>query len=154
MKLTALSHKFQAAIIQAISALLIILFVYAGISKFHERSFFEAQLSFYPVIGGMAILLSWLIPSANLFTALLLIFHKSYRIGFMSALIMLICYTVYLTFMIITQHDLPCSCGGLIKSLTWNEQVMFNLLLIALALTGLWLDRFRKSLYTDIQPLK
>ena len=106
------------------------------------------------MIGGMAVLLSWLIPSANLFTALLLIVPKSYRIGFIGALIMLVCYTAYLTIMLITQHDLPCSCGGLIKSLTWNEQVMFNLLLIALALTGLWLDRFRKSLYTDIQPLK
>lgn len=154
MKFFTSPDRTRAVFIQIITALLIVLFVYAGISKYYERSLFEAQLSFYPYISGMAVPLSWLIPSANLFTAIVLMIPKINRPGLYVALAVLLCYTLYLIVMLATQDDLPCSCGGIIKSLSWTEQVTLNLLLIILTLAALVLERPYKSLQIHKQQLQ
>jgi hypothetical protein len=46
--------------------------------------------------------------------------------------------------------NVPCSCGGLIQSLTWGEHLLFNLFFIALAFIAIVLNR----LIIEEQPIE
>ena len=124
-------------IIEIICALLILLFVYAGLNKFYERSFFRAQLHFYPYINKASAVLSWLLPSVELLCALLIVVPFSRLAGLYLALTLLVIFTLYLTMMLITQNDLPCSCGGVLEHMTWQQHVIFNCAFIILSIIGI-----------------
>lgn len=124
-------------VIEIICALLIFLFVYTGISKLYDRSFFEAQLHLYPFISDFSVMLSWLLPFVELFTALLLIIPKFRLTGLFISFILLFMFTTYLISMLITKSDLPCSCGGIIQSFSWTQHVIFNSCFIILTATGI-----------------
>jgi hypothetical protein len=36
---------------------------------------------------------------------------------------------------------LPCSCGGVIKKLTWPQHLAFNIFFLLIAMTGIILQR-------------
>lgn len=112
--------------IDIIAGLLILLFVYTALSKLDNYSFFQAQLNLYPFIGLFGNALAWVIPSIELIITLLLLIPAYRTKGLMASLILLIAFTVYLLLMILYTPDLPCSCGGVIQSLTWTQHVFFN----------------------------
>lgn len=112
--------------IDIIAGLLILLFVYTALSKLDNYNFFQAQLNLYPFIGFFGNTLSWTIPAMELIIAILLLLPAYRTKGLMAALILLIVFTVYLLLMILYTPDLPCSCGGVIQSLTWTQHVFFN----------------------------
>jgi hypothetical protein len=39
--------------------------------------------------------------------------------------------------MLLSEKDLPCSCGGIISSLSWRQHIIFNGVFILLAITGI-----------------
>ena len=133
----SMSDKLKFSLNEIISTLLILLFVYMALSKFYERSFFEAQLHFYPYINKASVLLSWLLPSVELFCALLLIAPFSRLAGLYSALTLLIIFTTYLAVMLIVKNDLPCSCGGVVQQMTWPQHILFNVVFIILSIIGI-----------------
>jgi len=112
--------------IDIIAGLLILLFVYTALSKLDNYSFFQAQLNLYPFIGLFGGTLAWAIPGMELLIAILLLLPAHRRKGLMGALILLIAFTIYLLLMILYTPDLPCSCGGVIQSLTWTQHIFFN----------------------------
>ena len=131
------SNKLKFLLNEIISALLILLFVYTALSKFYERSFFEAQLHFYPYINKASVLLSWLLPSVELLCALLLIAPFSRLAGLYIALTLLIIFTTYLAVMSIVKNNLPCSCGGVVQQMTWQQHILFNVVFIILSIIGI-----------------
>src|SRR5665213_3558846 len=98
----------KAVITDIISALFILLFVYTATSKLIEQHNFEVVLAQSPLIGEKATLLSWLLPILELFTAMLLFIPTIRKWGFASALILMLLFTFYITYMIFFARDLPC----------------------------------------------
>jgi len=43
--------------------------------------------------------------------------------------------------MVITDDNLPCSCGGVIQQLSWTQHIVFNLIFIAAGGIGIWMAR-------------
>jgi hypothetical protein len=42
-------------------------------------------------------------------------------------------FTVYIGCMLLFAPDLPCSCGGIIRQLSWKQHLLLNLFLLVLA---------------------
>jgi hypothetical protein len=140
-----MSSKLQSTLIEIISALLILLFVYTGISKLNEHSTFRAVLSNSPIIKSNANLLSWGLPVAELFTAFLLFVHPTRKWGVLISLVLMIIFTCYISYVILFAANLPCSCGGVLKQLTWSQHLLFNIMFTGLAGLGTWLSYNNKA---------
>lgn len=128
-------------IIELLSFLLILLFVYVASSKLINFRHFQSQLVSYPYIKWSYKLISFGVPSIEILVSALLLFPRTRIFGFYSSLILLIGFTIYLIAMIMSGSHLPCSCGGVIEKLTWRQHIYFNLFFIAIALGGIMLER-------------
>ncbi|HEY5463213.1 MAG TPA: MauE/DoxX family redox-associated membrane protein [Hanamia sp.] len=136
-----------------ICGLLILLFLYAAISKLLAFGQFRFVLSRAPLTGNHSTLIAALVPAMELIIAALLIIPSSSKAGMMSAVSLLIVFTTYVAFMVLTDPDLPCSCGGVIQQLSWKQHIAFNIFFIVLAIIGIYFQRhtlFKAKQRTDI----
>ena len=120
-----------------ISLLLIFLFAYTGSSKLLDSKGFAAVLSKIPLIGRGAGIVAILLPLAELLIVLLLLFEKTRLTGLYASLALLLLFTVYLVYMVLVVPHLPCSCGGVISSMSWKQHVVFNVVFIVLTVIGI-----------------
>ncbi len=127
--------------LKAIQSLLILLFTYAAVSKLFEFNAFRGQLSAVPWLSKISNFLSLTIPLTELIIVMLLTVPKTVKRGLYSAAIMLTAFTLFLTMMISFNTALPCSCGGVISSLSWKQHIVFNLFFLALAIGGIFLEK-------------
>lgn len=134
MKTNFMTRK---AIVDVIAALLILLFTYTAVSKLMEMDLFRFMLSESPGIGSNA---SWLyitIPALELLIATLLFFPSTRLKGLYASLALMLSFTVYVGYMISTGDNLPCSCGGVISAMTWQQHLYFNIFFTLAALAGI-----------------
>jgi uncharacterized membrane protein YphA (DoxX/SURF4 family) len=136
MKLTA---KTQSLIVEIISILYILLFVYAAVSKLLDFENFQVQLGQSPLLSAFAGVVSYAVPIVELFIALLFIFPK-YRLGgLFSAFSLMVLFTTYITIILNFSSFIPCSCGGILEKMGWTEHLIFNLVFVVLAFIGILL---------------
>jgi putative oxidoreductase len=130
-------------IIDIISFLLIMLFVYTGASKLleHDRFVFQLRLSPLPLITTMALFLSWTIPFLELIisTALVIGLFNPYLLkkGLWASLVLIASFEIYITAILFSGKNLPCACGGIISLMSWKGHELFNGLTITLIGVGL-----------------
>src|ERR1700755_2867357 len=136
-----MTTRFYNRITEIIAALFILLFVYTAASKLAHLSAFRYTIMRSPFIGHYASLVSWALPVLELFIASLLFFPWLRRIGLWSSFFLMIIFTDYIAAMIYFTPELPCSCGGVLRQMTWNEHLIFNCFFTLLAGVGLWTER-------------
>ena len=59
----------RTTIVELISALFILLFVYTAINKLLQIDLLKAVLKEYPLIGGMATVVAWSLPAIEIIVA-------------------------------------------------------------------------------------
>lgn len=128
---------------------LIFLFTYTGINKLIDHNTFETTLLQSPVIRSQAAILSWLIPITELFTVFLLLLNKYKQSGYLFSLILMAIFTCYIAYMMLFIPQLPCSCGGILKELSWSNHLLLNSFLILLILVSL-LSNTKQKLFIAI----
>ncbi len=134
--------RSQKLIVDVISALLILLWVYAAVSKLIDYRAFRVQLGKSPLIESFAGFVSVIIPLIELGIAFLLARPKKLFAGLWSSLFLLMIFTIYLIGILSFSHTIPCSCGGIIQnSLGWKSHIVFNIVFAALAATGILLHK-------------
>jgi hypothetical protein len=133
--------KFKSALITLAANLFVLLFVYTAVSKFLSFKLFELTLSHSPLISNYSSIIALLLPIIELVVACLLVFGKSKRLGLFVALILMIVFTAYILYMLLFVPNLPCSCGGVLKSMTWTQHLIFNIAFLCLALLSVIIDR-------------
>lgn len=133
----------RTLIIEAIAAGLIVLLVYASLSKLLAYPVFVVQLHTHPLLKSFAGFLAWAVPVVELCVVTLLAIPKTRLAGLYSATALLLVFTAYLLLMLLSGQPLPCSCGGIISKLSWSGHVVFNSVFILLAVTGIILDKRR-----------
>lgn len=126
-------------IVPAIAALLIFLFTYTAVSKLVDLASFQRVLEGSPLLATGAGALAILLPLAELGTSLLLLFPRTRLAGLLLALSLLVLFTSYLGYMVLYAPHRPCSCGGVIRALSWKEHLVFNLVFLGLTSLALWL---------------
>ena len=117
--------------------LLIFLFTYTGVTKLIDHSFFKSSILQSPIISNYATVISWLIPLLELSIVVMLSFAKYRQKGLLFSLLLMTVFTVYIIYMILFIPHLPCSCGGILKELSWSSHLLFNSFLVLLILISL-----------------
>jgi hypothetical protein len=129
-------------VLESISALLILLFLYASISKFLDFRTFHYELGNQPLPHSWTPFLVWLIPFAEIGISLLLIFERTRLSGFYGAMGLMGLFTIYSVAILLNLFAyVPCSCGGVIKHLSWPQHLALNLFFLALSIGGLIIQR-------------
>jgi len=132
-------------ITEMISCLLVLLFSYAAISKLLIFDTFVRQLSKSPYIEKYAGNIAWLIPVTECIIALLLVFKKSRLIGLFASFAIMLVFTIYIYMMLHFSYYVPCSCGGVLAKMTWNQHFWFNVMFTLLALAGTLLQVMKNN---------
>jgi hypothetical protein len=133
--------KFKALAIPVIAAIFIFLFTYTALSKFLDFTNFKKVLHQSPLIGNVSDLIAWALPLTELAAAALLFFPRTRLSGLYTSLALMIMFTIYIGYMIAFTPHLPCSCGGVLKQLTWKQHLWFNMLFTMLAAIAIWLTK-------------
>jgi hypothetical protein len=127
----------KSVAIEVISSLLILLFVYAALSKLRDYETFKSQLVKSPYISNMADFIAWSIPSGELTISILLAFKQTRLIGLYSSFFLMLVFTGYIYAMLHFSYFVPCSCGGVLSQMSWNQHFIFNIAFSVLSLLGI-----------------
>jgi uncharacterized membrane protein YphA (DoxX/SURF4 family) len=136
------ARKYRGVIVEGISVLFIVLFVYAGLTKLMEGDMFYNNIRNSPILGGktMASLGSWLVPMTELTVALLIVWPKTRLKGLFGALGLMLLFTGYTVAILFFAPYIPCSCGGVISLFSWEQHLVFNIVFLLLAVAGIGLS--------------
>ena len=134
----------KSTFVVVISCLFVLLFVYTAISKWLDADSFKAVIAQSPLIGSFSLILSWLLPVLELWIAGLLLFTFTRKIGLYAALILMLFFTSYIIYLLLFSSHLPCSCGGVLKYLSWRTHLLFNLGWILLAAAAIKLYAYKE----------
>jgi len=131
----------RTTIVEVIVLLNVILFLYTSIAKIMDYSVFKAQLEDSPILGFAAKPVAILLPVVEFIVVTLLVIPRWRLKGLYSSLILMATFTAYIVAMFIVAPEMPCSCGGLIELLSWNQHVVFNGVFILIDLAGIILQQ-------------
>lgn len=120
-------------------ALFIILWLYTGINKLLDHDETRVQMGRSPFIEQIAGFTALAVPIGELILAALLIFRKTRILGLYGSLLMMTLFTGYIYLMLHYSYDLPCSCGGVLRELSWEDHLYFNAGFTLLAIFGILL---------------
>lgn len=154
-----LKTNIKSVIIELTCLLYVLLFVYAAVSKLLDFENFQVQLGQSPLLSAFAGWVSYGVPIAELFIALLLIVPRFRIVGLFAAFGIMVMFTAYIIIILNFSSFVPCSCGGILEKMGWGEHLVFNSIFVLLALIGILLitssnalenKRKNKSLFITI----
>jgi len=129
-------------IIEIISSLLILLFLYASVSKWLAFKTFIGEMNNQPFPNWMTPYLVWIIPLIEVLIAVGLIFEKTRVPALYASFVLMTAFTIYTVAILLHAFQyVPCSCGGVIRKLTWPQHLFFNLFFVVISLLGIWLKK-------------
>src|ERR1700744_2613423 len=129
-------------VLECIAALLILLFLYASVSKFLDFKRFIEEIDNQPLPNSWTPFIVWSAPFLEIAISAAVAFEYTRLLGFYASLILMTLFTIY-SILILTHFFpyIPCSCGGVIRKLTWPQHLVLNLFYVALSVLGLILQR-------------
>lgn len=132
-------------ITEIIVSLLALLFSYAAISKLLTFPDFTLELGKSPLLHSFPFTIGSLVITTETLIVLALLVHKWRTYGLYASFFLLTVFTAYLVITIHFSYYVPCSCGGILSELSWNQHIIFNALFILLAMIGIYLIRQDRS---------
>ncbi|RAJ10720.1 hypothetical protein LX64_00326 [Chitinophaga skermanii] len=137
--------NYKEIIIELIAAIFIVLWFYTGITKIMDFDETKVQMSRSPFIHDFSTFLAYTVPPFEVLVGILFIFKKTKHLAFLISFILMFAFTGYIYLMLTYAYDLPCSCGGIINKLNWEQHLYLNAVLTVLATLGYFLTAKRKS---------
>lgn len=134
MKLTA---KTQSLIIEIVSLLYILLFVYAAASKLLDFENFQVQLGQSPLISSFAGPVSYIVPLIEIGISIFLAIPRFRKIALYFGFSLMVMFSAYIFIMINYSPFVPCSCGGILEKMGWKTHLYFNLGYVVLGGIGI-----------------
>lgn len=129
----------KKVLIEIISCLFIILFVYAAFTKLMDYQKFTVQIGQSPLLMALSGWIAWMVPTVEIVVALMLSFPKIRLLGMYASFTLMTMFTVYIVMILNFADHVPCSCGGILEKLGWTEHLIFNISFMLLALVGIHL---------------
>ncbi len=135
--------------VELITALLVILFIYTALSKILDEDTFRKQMLNQPLPDALKQNLFWLVPVSEITTSIFLIMKPVRLYGFVLAFLLMLAFTLYVGLILTnTFAYIPCSCGGILNTLSWEAHLIFNIVFTLLAFTGIIIERKRRLMMT------
>ena len=125
--------NLKSIIVEIISVLLMVLFVYSALSKLLEFQNFQAQLGQSPLISAYTGFVSYSLLIIELLIAILLAVPKSRYSALLASFGLMLMFTAYIVVILNYSSFIPCSCGGILEKLGWKEHLIFNIAFTILA---------------------
>lgn len=138
-------QKYSKLITEIISMLFVLLFVYAAVSKLLDFENFRIQLAQSPMLSAYAGWLSWIVPIAEIFIAVLLLYTNTRYIGLLASLALMVMFTTYIYIILNHASNIPCSCGGVLEKMGWKTHLIFNIAFTLFALLAIHFHKKRDS---------
>lgn len=132
-------RRYQQYITEIICFLFILLFSYAAISKLMSFDQFKIQLGQSPLLTVFAGWVAWVIPTVELVIALLLMIPKFRLFALYGCFTLMSLFTIYIIAILNFSDYVPCSCGGILEKLGWQEHLIFNVIFLILAIVAIWI---------------
>ncbi|MDM1530746.1 MauE/DoxX family redox-associated membrane protein [Myroides odoratimimus] len=122
----------------------VLLFVYAAISKLITFEEFKVQLTQSPLLSMYAGVIAYLVVISELVIAFLLTLRSTKLLGLYLSYSLMVAFSIYIYLILNYSDFIPCSCGGVLEKLGWNEHLWFNIITSVLILLSIF--------YTDDKP--
>lgn len=126
----------KSILIEIISILFAMLFLYAAIDILMDVAFFKRQVGDFSALKPITPFIAWFLPLSEIIVAVLL-FVPAWRLrGFYGALALMILLTGYVILLLSFSKRLP----GLINVpdfLSWKQQLVLNCILLVMAVMGI-----------------
>ncbi|MBW4361046.1 DoxX family protein [Flavobacterium taihuense] len=121
--------------------LYILLFTYAAVSKLLDFENFQVQLGQSPLLSAFAGFLSRFVPILELLIVVMLLFPRFRLTALFASFNLMLMFTSYIYIILHFSSFIPCSCGGILEKMGWNEHLIFNIIFILLAIVGILILR-------------
>lgn len=139
-----------------IYVLFIVLFAHTGLSKLLDFINFQFSIWKVQLLRPYYYPLSFIIPISEFIIACLLAFPvikigklliPSRKFGLYGSLILMLLFTGYLGYLLFFYSgSLPCTCGGVISTMTWKQHLVFNVIFSFLAFRAIFLYNRQKQM--------
>lgn len=140
--------RFRSVSVEIISLVYVMVFVFTGFTKLMEGDQFFNNLNNSPILPDivwLTYIISWVVPTLEIVIGLLIAIPRTRLKGLYTALGLMIVFTIYVMGIVFISPYAPCSCGGIITLLSWQEHLLFNIGLIVLALIAIRFHRGGKN---------
>jgi uncharacterized membrane protein YphA (DoxX/SURF4 family) len=131
-------------------SLLVLLYTYTGVAKLLQLPQQQAVLAQLPYIGGLSSFIAIAVPVAELVVVCALLIPSLTKPGLTCSLCMLVVFTTYIIAALLGNSHLPCSCGGVLRSLTWTQHIFFNSTFIVVNIIALRINRRQQTEHSKL----
>jgi uncharacterized membrane protein YphA (DoxX/SURF4 family) len=125
--------------------LLVILFLYTGISKLADYARFRKTIADASLLAPVAGFLAWAVPAGEIITAVLLLIRRSRLAGLYISFVMMLLFTGYIIWLLYFMEGVACGCGGVLEAMDWEQHLIFNIAFTLLALAGVITEYSRRK---------
>ncbi len=129
-----------AMLINIICYAYILLFLYAAFYKLFDYDYFIRQLGHSPILKNYRLYVACIVPTSEIITSILLLIPRTKLIGLVLAITIMSCFIAYIVYILNFSPHIPCSCGGILATMNWQEHLVFNTVFIVLGIIALVLQ--------------
>lgn len=132
------NRLMQKNVLLLCCVLLVVLFVYTGVAKLADLSSFRNDLNGQVFPPGWVRGLVYLLPALEILVAISICFDRSRLLGLWAASVLMFLFTLYAALVLAGVFKrIPCSCGGVIRRLSWQQHFWFNTCFLAVSIVSI-----------------
>ncbi|HZY82829.1 MAG TPA: MauE/DoxX family redox-associated membrane protein [Cyclobacteriaceae bacterium] len=124
-------------LIDVVSALFVVLFFYAAASKLLDYDKFKVQIGQSPLLTAFSGIVAWLVPAIEIIIATQLLVLRFRLWALYASFGLMVMFSAYIVVITRFSDYVPCSCGGVLEKMNWNEHLLFNLVFVVLAFVAI-----------------
>ena len=121
-----MNAKIRLWIPELVSPLFVLLFLYTALNKLQYFDGFVESIDRNPLLRAFENELAVAILVSEFSITALLIIPVTRRLGLLLATLLMLCFTIYIWYMLATASHLPCTCGGIFNDMLWKDHLWFN----------------------------
>ncbi|WP_199117787.1 MauE/DoxX family redox-associated membrane protein [Pedobacter sp. ASV28] len=142
-------RKHSKIFVEVAVILLVILFLHTALSKILDFKGFVYDLNNQPFPNSLTPFLSYLLPGSEIAIAFCLCIERSRLTGLYVSLVLMSLFTIYTALVLFGAFAyVPCSCGGVVKYLTWPQHLALNIFFVTITATAIALKNRSRNYQT------
>lgn len=135
--------KRHQIILEIICMLLFFLFSYAALSKLMDINKFRSTMELSDFLKTFSSWLPYAVIVVEFLVSFFLLWPKWQQQALYASFGLMALFTTYII-IILNSKNIPCSCGGILEQMTWNQHLLFNMFFLLLAFSGTILIKHNK----------
>ncbi|MDX3917450.1 MULTISPECIES: MauE/DoxX family redox-associated membrane protein [Olivibacter] len=132
--------SWQDITLEVVAILLIALFGLTAFDKAIRFERFYSELGKSPFLMNYAFIIAIGTPLVELAVAVALSIDKTRLKGLYASVFLMSLFTAYIYMLVNYSYFTSCLCSAAVESLTWEEHLIFNIIFLILAITGVALQ--------------